>query len=125
MENRTEKKARYYIIAYYKPDENKEKKIKILDQKFIKRNKNKCKIIYKNKIYELKEYFEGIDMNYNHKDLIKFKIIFIHNIFDMSYMFYKCDSLVAFYDNYVANLNCTNFQMYIINRMACLKDVIH
>ena len=69
------KKARYYLIAKYKPDENNDKKLKILDEDFIKKNKDKAKIIYKNKIYELKEYFEDIDENYNHKDLIKLKII--------------------------------------------------
>ena len=87
------KKARYYLIAKYKPDKDNDEKLKILDEDFIKKNKDKAKIIYKNKIYELKEYFEDIDENYNHKDLIKLKIIFIHNIIDMSYMFYDCYTL--------------------------------
>ena len=82
-----EKKTRYYFIVKYKPNENKEENIKILDEDFIKKNRNKCKIVYKNKIYELKKYFEDIDKNYNHKNLIKFKLIFINNIIDMSYMF--------------------------------------
>ena len=72
----------------YKPNENKDKKkekledfkeynlfhfldnkeysgnvIRILDKYFIKNNKNKGKLIYKNKKYELKEYFEEIDNN--------------------------------------------------------------
>ena len=72
--------------------------MKILDENFIKKNKDKAKILYKNKIYELKEYFEDIDENYNHKDLIKLKIIFIHNIIDMSYMFYKCYTLITLSD---------------------------
>ena len=92
------KKARYYLIAKYKPDENNEKRLKILGRNFIKKNKDKAKIIYKNKIYELKEYFEDIDENYNHKDLIKLKIIFIHNIIDMSYMFYDCYTLISLSD---------------------------
>ena len=93
------KKARYYLSAIYKPDEKNDKKVKILGRNFIKKNKDKAKIIYKNKIYELKEYFEDIDTNYNHKDLIKLKIIFIHNIIDMSYMFNDCDKLISLYDN--------------------------
>ena len=44
------KKARYYLIAIYKPDERNEKRLKILGRNFIKRNKDKAKIIYKNKI---------------------------------------------------------------------------
>ena len=86
--SRNLKKSWYYFIIKYLPDKDKIDKVKILDEKFIKRNKNKCKIIYNNKIYELKEYFEDIDINYNHKDLIKFKLLFIHNIIDMSYMLY-------------------------------------
>ena len=43
------KKARYYLSAIYKPDKN--KKVKILDRYFIKGNKDKAKIIYKNIYY--------------------------------------------------------------------------
>ena len=105
------KKARYYLIAKYKPDENNDEKVKILDRYFIKKNKDKAKIIYKNKIYELKEYFEDIDTNYNHKDLIKIKIIFIHNIINMSYMFYDCYTLISLYDNN----EISNIKIYITN----------
>ena len=104
------KKARYYLSAIYKPNEKNDKRVKILGRNFIKKNKDKAKILYKNKIYELKEYFEDIDENYNHKDLIKFKIIFIHNIIDMSYIFYDCYTLISLYDN-----NETNIKIYITN----------
>ena len=110
MESGLGKKARYYLIAIYKPDENNNEGVKILDENFIKINKDRAKILYKNKIHELKEYFEDIDENYNHKDLIKFKIIFIHNIIDMSYMFYDCYSLISLSDN-----NETNIKIYIID----------
>ena len=76
MELGMEKKARYYLTAKYQPDEKNNKTVKILDEDFIKINKDKARIIYKNKIYELKEYFEDINENYNHKDLIKLKIIY-------------------------------------------------
>jgi len=42
------------IIIRYKINKNK-KKIKIFDNKFINNNKNKCKIIYEGKEYEIKE----------------------------------------------------------------------
>ena len=41
--------------------------IKIFHKDFVDRNKDKCKIIYKNKEYELKEYFEDVDNNYKNK----------------------------------------------------------
>ena len=86
-----------YFIINYQPNENNNEKVKILDKVFIEKNKNKSKILYKNKLYELKEYFEDIDRNYNHKDSIKFKLIFVHNIIDLSYAFYNCDSLISYH----------------------------
>ena len=111
MELGKRKKARYYLIAKYKPHEKNDKKVKILGRYFIKKSKDKAKILYKNRIHELKEYFEDIDTNYNHKDLIKFKIIFIHNIIDMSYMFYDCYTLISLYDNN----EISNIKIYITN----------
>ena len=119
MKNGIKKKEKYYFIAKYKPDEKNIKKLKILGEKFIENNKSTCKIIYKNKIYDLKKYFEDIDINNNHKDLIKFKIIFIHNIIDMSYMFYKCNTLISLSDNKKTNVNILNSKLNIIN-MSCM-----
>ena len=66
---------------------------KILDSKFIERNRNRCSIIYNNCEFELKEYFEDIDNK--HKDTIKFLLCLDKNIIDLSYIFYKCDSLIS------------------------------
>ena len=115
MENGIKKKENYYLIVTYIPDENNKEKMKILDKKFIKNNKIKCIIVYKNKIYELKEYFGDIDKNYNYKDLIKLKIIFIHNVIDMSYMFFECGCLNSLSDNNGINKNVLNSQIKIIN----------
>ena len=74
-----------------KPIENNKERVRIFGKKFVKNNQDKCKIEYKDKIYELKEYFEDIDNNYNHKDEIRFFLIGINNINDMSYLFHSCD----------------------------------
>ena len=44
------KKERYYLIAIYQPDEDNDERVKILDRHFIKKNKDRAKILYKNKI---------------------------------------------------------------------------
>ena len=67
----------------------------IFDLKFINNNKNLCKIYYNNELYELKEYFEDIDNNYNHDHLIKFILCINTNITDMSYMFNGCTMLTS------------------------------
>ncbi len=44
------KKLEYCFIAIYKTNKYKDDWVKILDEDFIKNNKDKAKIIYKNKI---------------------------------------------------------------------------
>ena len=87
--------------------------IRIFGKQFVKNNKNKCNIIYKNKKYKLSEYCEEIDNNYNHKDLIKFKLE-INNIKNMSNMFDRCYHLYTISENIKLNNilifinNCSN-----------------
>ena len=46
------------VRIFYKIDGGKDE-IKILDGNFVKNNKDKCKIIYENKEYELEEFFDA------------------------------------------------------------------
>ena len=108
-------KENYYIKAIYNSNEYYEKKVKILGEEFVKNNKNKCKIVYKNNIYELKVYLEDIDKNYNHKDLVIIKIIFIHDIINLSYMFYNCNCLISLTDNIKTNVSIHYLQIYSTN----------
>ena len=89
------KREKYEFEIIYQPKEKNEEKVRIFGTKFVKRNKNLSLILYKDKEYELKEFFEDIDNNYNHKDkfLIQFKEI--NNIIDLSYMFCGCESLLS------------------------------
>ena len=88
--------------------ETKEEVIRILGKYFVKQNKNKCKIIYNNKKYKLKEYFDEIDINYK-KDIkeIKLKLIGIDNITNMKKMFYGCIHLRS-----ISELDNENIQQY-------------
>ena len=83
-----------YII--YKP--NNEGNVRIFGADFVDNNKKKCKIIYKNKEFELKEYFNDINKKYNNKDEIKIKLKGINNITNMSHMFYNCETLYSLSD---------------------------
>ena len=83
-----------FIKVIYQPIKN-ENKLRILSQYFINKNKDKCEVVYHNKKHELKECVEDIHIDCNDNDLIKFKLIFIHNIIDMSFMFYGCYSLIS------------------------------
>ena len=70
---------------------HKKKEIKIFDETFIKNNKKYCKIIYNEKIYKLKEYFEDIDKKY--KDEIGITLEINNNISNLSKMFNGCQFL--------------------------------
>ena len=84
FESNNDKKTILNLI-YYKNENNSEEerknktiknnKLRIFGKTFVNKNKNKgkCEIIYKNKQFELKEYLEDIDKNYN-KNLIKLKL---------------------------------------------------
>ena len=87
-----------YIEIEYKPNEKNENKVRIFGTNFINNNKEKCLIIYNEIEYQLKEYFEEIDDNYNHKDQIIFKLKIISQIMDISYMFKECNTLFSFSD---------------------------
>ena len=81
-------------------DDNKDYKddvIRLFGNKFVKQNKNNCKIIYNNKKYKLKEYLNEIDINYNHNisNEIKLKLTGINNIADFTDMFHGCIHLLS------------------------------
>ena len=101
-----------YFTMIYEPNENKngfyfyeENKIKIFGQHFVKQNKNKCKIIYNNKKYKLKDYLNEIDSKHNHNiKEIKLKLIGINNITEFCYMFYRCFHLISVSESKYINI---------------------
>ena len=90
----------FYIFNIYKNDiifelvyKNNEDKVKILDKRFINKNKDKCTIVYKNSEIELKEYFEGSDKI--NKDIFKLLLCLDKSIKDISYIFNGCKTLIS------------------------------
>ena len=97
--------------------------LRIFGKNFVKTNSNKCKIIYKNKIYQLKEFFNEIDINYKYKykDIIKLKLFGVDNIIDMNRMFFGCYHLESvseystrnkYQDNSYASQNFYEYNSY-------------
>ena len=109
------------IKLIYKLEEE-EEEIKILGKQFIEKNKNKCYIIYKNKKYELNEYFKVEEMNKN----LEIKIKGINRITDISYMFYECSSLISIDDisNWnTKNINDMSYMFYGCKLLKNLPDI--
>ena len=112
------------IIIEYEIYEH-EKKIKIFGSKFVKNNKNKCKIVSKGKEYELKEELEVINCDIYRKikeeTMVYFKInlIGIMNVNDMSYMFDGCYSLKSLIN--IKDLNVIK-QKHLSNIIIIIKN---
>ena len=83
------------IEIIYNPKGNKEKNLKIFGSNFVSNNKDKCVIIYNDKGYELKEYLDEINNNYELNNIIRIKLSGIDNIIDASFMFHQCYSLIT------------------------------
>ena len=84
----TEKKHQIKI-EYGIKDKNKE--IKLFGKKFVENNKRNCYILYKNKKYNLIEYFS---VNKDEKRL-KIELIKINNIVNLEEMFHNCRTLIS------------------------------
>ena len=72
----------------------KENEVRLFGEKFVKNNKDNCKIIINNKILPLKESYV-IDKN---DEMLEIKLTGIKNIKNMSYMFFWCQSLSSLPD---------------------------
>ena len=86
----------------------KAKKTRIFGKKFLKRNKYKFKIVYNNKEYSLKEFFEEIDKNCKQGREIKFKLRFLCNIYNLSGMFLNCVKLISMKNDVKEETICNN-----------------
>ena len=79
------------ITIIYKSPEIKNSKTRIFGTYFVGRNKAKCKIIFKNKQYDLVTEFDLENIN-------EIKLTEIKEIRDMSYMFWECNLLLSLPD---------------------------
>jgi len=104
----------------YESNKYKIHKLKILNKDFIKNNKYRCKIIYKNNLYNPKEYFDEINRNHKSKDLLSIKLILFNNIIDAKSMFQECDSLISINDVTKKYIRYTCNNPYLIR----MKDLL-
>ena len=82
-----------YVMTYLNKKTKKEKNIRIIGKEFAKRNKNKGKLIYKNK----KIYFGDLFINSNIKeDIFKIKMILVNNSYNKNSLFENCKFLLQF-----------------------------
>ena len=90
-------------IMYFEIKQN-DNIIRILGEEFVKNNKNKGKIAYKNKIFSLQGLFP---LKKELNDKLKIQILLNKNCYNKSYMFKDCSSLlkIKFYKDIYNNDN--------------------
>ena len=114
------------IVIKYKIRKN--NKIKLFGKNFVSNNKHNCKIKINNEEKELIDCFdeEVIDNMPIKKDFIEIELTGINNLYDLSNMFYGCETLIEIQDlKKLNNLNITNidFMFYGCESLISLPDI--
>ena len=110
-------------IMIYKIEEN-SNKLKILGDEFVRNNENRGKMIIKNKKHKIKEFI--VIKNNNINDKLKIRIILNKNLYNFSFMFKDCESLIKFYyDDYEnnSNLDQNNFDLSEENTISIDNEI--
>ena len=122
-------------ITYELNEENiKSNKIKIFGEKFVENNKkNNCRILCKDKDYDLAVFFEGINQNNNanenqlNENILSIKLkMDINKITNLSNMFNQCIQLKFFSD--ISKINTNNItdisnMFHGCNQLMSLPDI--
>ena len=103
------------LLIKYKKNKN-DNNIKIFGNYFVNINKDKCKIIYKNKEYPLVENFS---VN-NNDDILEIKLTNINNISIASWLFDGCSSLVSLPDIFKWNTINVTQMVWMFNGCSSL-----
>ena len=103
-----------------------ETRIKIFGNTFVKNNKNKCKIVFENKEYDLIEHFNIKKYSKEKYDKLNLKLRYINNITDMSCLFSGCVSLLSLPD--ISKWNTFNIKnmediFYYCKSLKYLPDI--
>jgi len=103
-----------------KHDERDDKNIKIFGSKFVRNNKNICKMIIDDKEYEIKEKYNIEKYN---NDKLKIKLKGIDNIINMMGIFHGCLSLLSLPDISKWNTNKINDMSEIFYGCSSLLSI--
>ena len=113
------------ISLIYNINENnkKEGKVKIFGKDFVNNNKNKCKILFKNKEFELSEYFslENLEINW-----LNIKLKGFEEITDISNIFNSCNSLSSstnLSEWNTRNISNMSYLFYGCSELKSLPDI--
>ena len=106
-----------YKIKKYYPWEN---EIKLFGSEFVKNNKDICKMIIDNKVYNIERFYNV--KNYSN-NILKIILKGINNITNISYMFYECLLLSSLPDISTWNTNNITDMKYMFYECISLLSL--
>ena len=100
-------------------------RIRIFGGNFVINNKNKCHFLYKDKEFELKEFFQLNEMEEEGEDIeqLKIELIIDDDLTDLSHMFDCCSSLISFEDNKILSENEIIKMNHMLYNCTSLKEI--
>ena len=104
------------IKIIYQNENNSE--INLFGEEFVYNNRNKCKIIYNNNIYELKP---KIKFKKNEQLILKLKII--SNLTNMEKMFYNCSNVILLPDIHLIDTSHVTNMSYLFSDCQSLNSL--
>ena len=113
-------KKKYKLISMNYIIGKDDKEIKVFGEDFVKMYKDSCKIIYKEKKYNLTEYFE---LKNNENKLLEIKLFGILNITDLSGMFHGCSSLLSLNNIEFIDTTDTTSMKSMFKECSSLKEL--
>ena len=85
---------KYKLVYQINPDQT---EVKLFGEDFVKNNQNKYIIIYNNRIFAFQEYFSLKKIQIRKEiNILKIILIQLEDVYNRSYMFHNCDSLLEF-----------------------------
>ena len=94
---------------YFLKEEN-EYVVRMFEPYYVNKYKNKCKLIYKSKIYPFQEEFKTSDKN---SELLKIKLIIYDDFSDINDIIEECESLYSFFECKKSKKNSIKYNQII------------
>ena len=98
---------------------------RLFGENFVEKNKENCKVIINGKESDLKTSYDLKEFDIKPGEIIRVNLIIINKIFDLSYMFSKCEELISLDKNSLKTDNATDmsFMFYKCNSLINLDGL--
>ena len=115
------KEAIRVLKLYYKIEKN-NKKLKVLNKDFVFSNKNKCMIIYQNKLYPL---MTDLKINERDNNSLEIKLILFKHIPYLTDKLFECESLLNIIEIPKFKINNSKYKIHLESPFYTFSNIIY